>query len=117
MRRTLSIFGTVSAVVVVSAFSYQAHVQKEKLNNFVFSEKAAEVLGNMVILQQLRQNQQSNALELLEMNIDSGMIILEKAPHRLSPTVLENINESIRLLKQYRQTYPRKKESIIDNDH
>jgi len=112
----LSIILNIAALIAIAALFRESHTLKKRLADDVLSEHAAEILGDKIVLEQLRQNSATNAMELLEMGIDSGVLLLVNAPKGLDAGVSANLTSTLVAVKRYRERYPRKRESSIDGD-
>lgn len=81
----------------------------------MLANQQAETLAAWILLTELREERITNAVELLEMRIDSSVLFLNGSPSNVKASVPEremslNILQSI---KAYRETHPRRQEAII----
>ena len=74
----------------------------------------AEVLHARILLDELRAGRIANALELLELRVDVGIMMIHGFSKGAESAELERVAGTLRLIREYRQRYPRKTEAVIE---
>ena len=67
------------------------------------------------VLTELRDGHSTNALEMLEMQIDSSVIIIDHSLTNLSGWERDSALGTLRVLKAYREAHPRKHEAVFQD--
>lgn len=67
------------------------------------------------VLIELRDGHLTNALELLEMQIDTSIIMIDHSLSNVSGAGREQALGTLRSLKAYREAYPRKREAVFQD--
>jgi hypothetical protein len=75
----------------------------------------SDALQAKIVLTQLRDGNLTNALELLEMRIDTSVMIIDHSLPSLSGPQRDEALGTLRLLKAYRDTHPRQQEAVIQD--
>jgi hypothetical protein len=86
---------------------------KEQATNIFISDKAASLLADKILLEEIRRGNSSNAIMLLEMDVDSGMTILSNEFTSVNLATKTNVNYTLEALKEYRDKYPLKAGAAI----
>ena len=73
----------------------------------------ADALYAKTVLTALRDGQRTNALELLEMQIDTSVIMIDHSLPSVSGPERDEALGTLRLLKAYREAHPRQQEAVI----
>ena len=81
-------------------------------NMFTPRHKALSLLG---VLEALRANNGASALELLEEQLDNSVLGMDAAAREASSPERERIAGVLQLVRDYRQTHPRRAESDLPN--
>jgi hypothetical protein len=89
----------------------QRDPQREQRDMILHAE--TDALYTKTVLTALRDGQQTNALELLEMQIDTSVIMIDHSLPSLSGPERDEALGTLRLLKAYREAYPRKQEAVL----
>ncbi len=76
-------------------------------------DSQANALQAQILVTELRDGRLTNAVELLEEQIDSSIIIIDSNLSRVGGQQAEAGVGTLRLLKAYRQTHPRRREAVI----
>jgi hypothetical protein len=97
----------VGGVVGVAIGGYVAsHLMASYFGNNWLHEQADDIQSRIVILQHLRGGKQSQAVELLEVQLDDDVISIEPDKYINAQTITD-INSAIREAKKYRSAHPR----------
>jgi len=73
-----------------------------------------DALAAKILLTELRAGRATNAMELLEQQIDSSVIVIDGALSDLEADDREKALDTLRALKDYREQHPRRKEAAIE---
>jgi len=76
----------------------------------------AEALAARILLDELRAGRLANALELLEQQLDTSVLAIQKFSESAGPSEREPVLETLRVLREYRRRHPRKTEAVIEGD-
>jgi hypothetical protein len=68
-----------------------------------------------IVLTELRDGHLTNALELLEMQIDTSVIMIDHSLPSLSAPERDQALGTLRLLRAYREAHPRQREAVIQD--
>lgn len=74
----------------------------------------AEALTARILLDELRAGRIATALELLEQQMDTSVLMIDGFARKAEPTQQASAVESLRVIRQYRSRYPRKPEAVIE---
>ncbi len=74
----------------------------------------AEALAARILLDELRAGRLATAMELLEQTVDSGVVAIDSLGQKLGSAEREQAAAALRVLRDYRQRHPRKREAHID---
>ena len=83
----------------------------EKQQCLLLAKTVADALVDKTLLTEIREGRTTNAIEILEFSIDSSIVQMAHSTNWDAATQQE-ISQTLSLLKQYRQKYPRKIEAI-----
>jgi CheY-like chemotaxis protein len=72
-----------------------------------------DALNAKIVLTELRDGRSTNALELLEMQIDASIVMIDHSLPNVSGAERERALGTLRLLKAYREAHPRQREAVI----
>ena len=75
----------------------------------------SEALQAKIVLTELRDGRLTNATELLEMQIDTSVIMIDHALSKVSGPEREAALGTLRSLKTYREAHPRQREAVIQD--
>jgi hypothetical protein len=75
----------------------------------------SEALQAKIVLTELRDGRLTNATELLEMQIDTSVIMIDHSLSKVSGPEREAALGTLRSLKAYREAHPRQREAIIQD--
>ncbi len=75
----------------------------------------SEALEAKIVLTELRDGHLTNALELLEMQIDTSVILIDHSLPSLSAPERDEALSTLRLLRAYRKAHPRQREAAIQD--
>jgi hypothetical protein len=101
------------ALCLVSCSREPATRYSDKLYGDTILHAEADALQAKIVLIELREGHRTNALELLESQIDTSVIMLDQSLTNLSGTERDSALGTLRLLKAYREAYPRQQEAAI----
>jgi hypothetical protein len=73
----------------------------------------AEALVARILLDELRAGRTSNALELLEQQLDTNLLILERQLKNAEEAERSQISAVLKIIQDYRARYPRKNAASI----
>lgn len=73
----------------------------------------AKVSTTQLALESLRANSTSRALELLEMDLDAGILALKRLAKEIDATERERINSTLQQIRAYRRLHPRRVEADL----
>lgn len=77
-----------------------------RIKNHMLLENAGQALVNKILLSEIREGRISNAIESLEFSIDCSVVVMGQKTNYNSLNE-EQILRTLRMLKEYRQQYPR----------
>jgi hypothetical protein len=100
------------AMVLTSCWRKSESAGPDKLNIFVMSKSMSDALFAKILLTEIRADRLTNAIETLEFSIDCSVVEMEHTNHCDAATQ-QQILQTLRLVKEYRQQYPRKSEAVI----
>jgi hypothetical protein len=86
----------------------------ERLLKNTLLNAQAEALVARIVLDELRGGRMANALELLEQKIDSCVLIIARLTQKLGTAAPEDVAPTLRVLLDYRQRHPRKREATFE---
>lgn len=87
----------------------------QKARAVLFNQAMGEAIGSKILLTEIREGRISNALESLEISIDSSVVIMGRAINQSDETQRE-ILQALRMVKAYRQQYPREPKALVHDD-
>lgn len=73
-----------------------------------------EAASSMSVLYLLRGSRVAQAMELLEQQLDAGVVRLHSLAERLPPRDREYIMETLRSIRDYRHLYPKRPSADIE---
>jgi hypothetical protein len=91
----------------------QRNPQREQRDMILHAE--TDALYAKTVLTALRDGQQTNALELLEMQIDTSVIMIDHSLTNLSGSERESALGTLRIFKAYREAHPRQQEAVLQD--
>jgi hypothetical protein len=74
-----------------------------------------DALQARIVLTDLREGRTTNALELLEVTIDSSVVMIDHSLTNLSGWERDSAMGTLRVLKAYRAAHPRQREAVIQD--
>lgn len=74
-----------------------------------------DALNAKIVLTELRDGRSTNALELLEMQIDTSIMMIDRSLPNVSGAERESALGTLRSLKAYREAHPRQREAVIQD--
>lgn len=87
----------------------------ERYSNMILNTET-DALQAKTVLTELREGRRTNALELLEMQIDTSVLMVNQSLTNLSGSDRDAAMSTLRLLTAYREAYPRKQEANLPAD-
>ena len=75
-----------------------------------------EALSARILLDELRGGGLANALELLEQQLDTSVLAMQRFSEPAGPSEREAVLGTLRILRDYRRRHPRKTEAVIEGD-
>jgi hypothetical protein len=100
------------AMVLTSCWRRPDNSGLDKLNSFVISKSMGDALVAKTLLTEIRAGRLTNAIETLEFTIDCSVVEMEHT-NKCDAATQQQILQTLRLVKKYRQQYPRKNEAVI----
>jgi hypothetical protein len=91
--------------------AFQRDPQRERRDMLLHAQ--SEALQARIVLTELHDGHLTNALELLEMQIDTSVIMIDHSLTNLSGSEREAALGTLRVLKAYREAHPRQQEAVI----
>jgi hypothetical protein len=88
----------------------------ERDRHLMLLNAQAEALTARILLDELRAGRSANALELLERQLDTGVLAMQKFSESAGPSEREPVLRTLRVLRDYRRRHPRKTEAVIEGD-
>jgi len=79
----------------------------------LLSATLTQVSTTQLALRFLREDSTSAALELLEVDLDAGVLRLDKIAKQLDPAEREPVNSALRQIRAYRLLHPRQVEADL----
>jgi len=79
----------------------------------ILLDAQGNALQDKILLTELRDGRLTNALELLEQQMDSSIIIMKGSLSKVGGPNGDAALGTLRSLKAYRETHPRKREAVI----
>jgi hypothetical protein len=114
MRNFVSTSFVVLALVGCSCKSEAPHSDRNPLSDMLLHAQT-EGLEAKIVLNELRDGHVTNALELLEMNIDTSVIMIDHSLSKVSGPEREAALGTLRVLKAYREAHPRQREAVLQD--
>ncbi len=74
----------------------------------------AGALTARILLDELRAGRLANALELLEQQLDTNVLAMQKFSESAGPSERQPVLGTLRILRDYRRRHPRKTEAVIE---
>jgi hypothetical protein len=108
---------TLAGLIIIVALAHSREVLKLRIRSLLLSQSQAELLENKVLLEQLRTGGLTNALELLEMKFDNDVVLLSSARKGSESNVSNEVAVTLKIAKDYREKYPRKREAVIETEN
>lgn len=102
-------------LVVLVGCSRKSDVCRRDLQRDILLHAQSDALEAKIVLTQLREAHLTNALELLEMQIDTSVIMIDHSLTNLSGAEREEALGTLRSLKAYREAHPRQQEAVIQD--
>lgn len=112
MKPRIHIRYLMAASIVALGLVSCSHEPATRYSDTIFHAET-DALYAKGVLTELREGHRTNALELLEMQIDTSVIMIDQSLTNLSGTERDGAMSTLRLLKAYREAYPRKQEAVI----
>ena len=112
IRYLLSALFVLLALVGCSRNSDNRHSDLNPRRDYLLYAEA-DALCAKDVLTELRDGHSTNALEMLEMQIDSSVIIIDHSLTNLSGWERDSALGTLRVLKTYREAHPRQREAIL----
>jgi hypothetical protein len=101
---------------IVGGISWNAENIKINSHKVILIEKSSEALANQVVLTEIRNGRLSNAIELLEFSLDCSVVYISSSKNQ-NVDDREHIVRCLKVIKEYRQKYPRQEGIISGIDH
>ena len=101
-----------SALTLLWILHHCSISNKEQAKNIFISDKAASLLADKILLEEIRQGNSSNAIMLLEMDVDSGMTILSNELTSVNLATKTNVNYALEALKEYETNIPKQEQTL-----
>jgi hypothetical protein len=98
-------------LVVLIGCSRKSDIPQRDPQRDILLHAQSDALEAKIVLTELRDGRLTNALELLEMQIDTSVIMID---HSLSKE-REAALGTLRSLKAYREAHPRQREAVIQD--
>lgn len=85
----------------------------KKEQEIIVRSAQADALSARILLEELRAGRLPNALELLEQQLDTNILILERLTKETDEPDRQSITEVLKVVRDYRARHPRKTEARI----
>ena len=73
----------------------------------------SKVAMTQLALESLRDKDTARALELLELDLDAGVVSLARLAKEVAPAERERVTEALRQIRAYRHAHPRRTEADL----
>jgi hypothetical protein len=114
MRYLVSTLFVVLALAGCSRKSDAPHSDVNPHREYLLHAQA-DALQAKIVLTELRDGHRTNALELLEMQIDTSVIMIDHSLSKVSGPEREAALGTLRVLKAYREAHPRQREAVLQD--
>ena len=104
---------TLFVLVAFVGCSRKSDISQRDPQRDILLHAQADALEAKIVLTELRDGHPTNALELLEMQIDTSVITIDHSLTNLSGSEREAALGTLQSLKAYREAHPRQREAII----
>jgi hypothetical protein len=113
MKANIAILASIGLAVVLIACSKRTeNTDAEKMKSYVLWRAQSDGLLARNLLIELREGRITNAIESLEFSIDCSIVQIG-TPTNHGASARQEFLPALRLMKDYRQKYPRKSEEAI----
>lgn len=85
----------------------------DQRNNEILLRAETDAAEARILLTELRNGRTTNALELLEAQMDTAIIKIDRTLSKVSGPDHDNALDTLRFLKEYRAAYPRQREAVV----
>lgn len=102
------------ALVGCSRNSHNPHSDINPRRDFLLHAQT-DALCAKDVLTELRDGHSTNALEMLEMQIDTSVIIIDHSLTNLAGWDRDSALSTLRVLKAYRAEHPRQREAVLQD--
>ena len=102
-------------LMVLVGCSHKSDISQRDRQSDIRLHAQADALASKIVLTELRGGRLTNALELLEMQIDTSVIMIDHSLTNLSGPDREAALGTLRSLKAYRAAHPRQQEAVIQD--
>ena len=89
-------------------------MNEEEFQNYVFNARCT-ALSLLGVLEALRDDKKTVALELLEEQLDNTVLAMGTPAQQVAPLERERIREVLRIIHRYRNAHPRRAECDMAN--
>ncbi|MEI2724701.1 MAG: hypothetical protein V9H26_14515 [Verrucomicrobiota bacterium] len=100
-------------LMVLVGCSRRSDISQRDPRRDILLHAQADALASKIVLTELRDGRLTNALELLEVQIDTSVIMIDHSLTNLSGPEREAALGTLRSLKAYREAHPRQREAVI----
>jgi hypothetical protein len=102
-------------LVVLVGCSRKPDVSQRDPQRDILLHAQSSALEAKIVLTELRAGRLTNALELLEMQIDTSVMMIDHSLSKFSGPEREAALGTLRSLKAYREAHPRQREAVIQD--
>jgi hypothetical protein len=112
MRYFVAMLFVLAALVGCSRESDNPHSGINPQSDILLHAQS-DALQAKIVLTELRDGRLTNSIELLEMQIDTSIIMIDHSLSNVSGAEREAALGTLRSLKAYREAHPRQREAVI----
>jgi hypothetical protein len=102
-------------LVVLVGCSRKSDIPQRDPQRDILLQAQSDALEAKIVLTELRDGRLTNATELLEMQIDTSVIMIDHSLSKVSGPEREAALGTLRSLKAYREAHPRQREAVIQD--
>jgi hypothetical protein len=114
MRYFVTMFFALAAIAGCARQSDSPHSSINAQSDILLHAQS-DALQAKIVLTELRDGRSTNALELLEMQIDTSIIMIDHSLTNVSGAERGAALGTLRSLNAYRETHPRQREAVIQD--
>ncbi len=100
-------------LVVLVSCTRKSDIPQRDPQRDILLRAQSDALEAKIVLTELRDGRLTNALELLEMQIDTSIIMIDHSLSKVSGQERDAALGTLRSIKAYREAHPRQREAVI----